>query len=219
MSIVRSSLAYIALGVSAAALPPAALAADGPVSWIVNGGYTPTIGTTADYLKDGWTLGTGVVIHPDSSSPFALQLDLSYSDFNATNKLIQLGQSQSFRTDGGQGDIWSLTAAGKYTMTSDGFRGYGLLGIGAYHRTVELTQTALGTGYICDPWWGYCYPGVVVGDVIVASRSNTKFGYNIGIGIEFPLQNDSSWFIESRFHWIEGNEATEYMPIQIGFKF
>ena len=198
---------------------PVARAGDGPVSWIVNGGYVPTIGTTSDYLKAGWTLGTGLLIRPDSSSPFALQFDLGYSDFNATSKLIQLGQSQSFRTVGGSGKIWSVTAAGKYTMDFDSFRPYGLLGVGAYHSYVELTQTALGSGYICDPWWGYCYPGVVAGEVVVANRSNTKFGYNVGLGVEFPLQNDSSWFIETRFHWINGSKPTQFIPIQIGFIF
>ena len=214
----RKSIGTVVLALSATTLTPA-LAADGPVSWLINGGFTPTMGTTSDYLKDGWTLGTGVVIHPDSSSPFGAQFDLSYSDFNATNNLIQLGQSQSFRTDGGRGDVWSLTAAGKWTMPSDGIRGYALAGIGAYHRYVELTQTALGSGYICDPWWGYCYPGVVVGDAIVASRSNTKFGWNFGLGVEFPLHNYSSWFVEARYHWIDGTKPTEFIPIQIGFKF
>ncbi len=218
MASFRNSVA-VALALATATLAPVSLAADGPVSWVVNGGFTPTIGTTSDYLKSGWTLGTGVVIQPNSSSPFALQLDLAYSDFNATSNLIQLGQSQSFRTDGGRGDVWQVTAAGKYSFPGSGPHGYGLLGIGAYHRYVELTQTALGTGYICDPWWGYCYPGVVVGDAIVASRSNTKFGFNAGVGVEFPLYDHSAWFIEARYHWIDGSKATEFIPIQIGYKF
>jgi opacity protein-like surface antigen len=214
-----TSIGAAALALSATLLAPVTLASEGPVSWLVNGGWTPTMGTTSDYLKDGWTLGTGVDFHWDSSSPFSVQFDLSYSDFNATNKLITLGQSQSFRTDGGRGDIWALTAAGKYTMPVEGVRGYGLLGFGAYHRYVELTQTALGSGYICDPWWGYCYPGVVVGDAIVASTSNTKFGFNVGAGVEVPLPGGSAWFIEARYHWIDGSKQTEFLPIQIGFKF
>ena len=72
---------------------------------------------------------------------------------------------------------------------------------------------------ICDPWWGYCYAGVVAGDLVVASKSNTKMGLNVGIGVEFPLQSESSWFIEARYHWINGDKPTEFIPIQIGFKF
>ena len=77
---------------------------------------------------------------------------------------------------------------------SDTAHGYGLLGIGAYHRYAERTQTALLGGCICDPWWGYCYPGVVPGQAIVASISTTKFGWNAGLGVEF-------------------------LPIQVGFRF
>jgi opacity protein-like surface antigen len=219
MSKFGKSMGVAALALSSAALAPATLASDGPVSWIVNGGYADAIGTTADYLKAGWTLGTGLMLQPDWTETWALQLDLSYSDFNATSKLVQLGQTQRFRTDSGSGDIWGLTADARYTMPLDGPRGYGLFGVGIYHRYVELTQTALGTGYICDPWWGYCYQGVVVGDLVVANRSNTKLGLNVGIGVEFPLQSESSWFIEARYHWINGDKPTEFIPIQIGFKF
>ena len=71
----------------------------------------------------------------------------------------------------------------------DTAHGYGLLGIGAYHRYVELTPTALLGVYSCDPWWGYCYPGVVPGQAIVASTSTTKFGWTVGLGVEFQLQD------------------------------
>jgi hypothetical protein len=213
--------AAAALALAGVVLAPAALPCDGTVCWIVNGGFTPALGVTSDYLKAGWTLGTGIVIQPDSTGPFAFQADLAYSDFNATHKLIQLGQSQYFRTDGGRGDIWSLTVAGKFLFPydTDGPHGYALLGLGAYHRYVELTQTALGTGFVCDPWWGYCYPGVAVGEVVVANRSNTKLGFNAGVGFEYTLDNDSAWFVEARFHWINGSKATEFIPIQIGYEF
>src|SRR4051794_31443992 len=86
MSKFRTSIGAAGLALSAAAITTAAVAADKPVTWLINGGYTPTLGTTSDYLKDGWTLGTGVEVHPDPSSPFGMQFDLSYSDFDATNK-------------------------------------------------------------------------------------------------------------------------------------
>ena len=219
MSSIRHSIGTLALALSAATLSPAVLASGGPVSLVVNGGLTPTAGTTSDYLKSGWTLGTGLVWQWDSSSPFALQFDLSYSDFNATGGLVQLGQSHNIRTNGGSGDIWSLTAAGKYTMDRDGARGYGLLGVGAYNRHLQLTQTVYGLGYFCDPWWGYCYSGVTSGDIVTASKSDTKFGVNVGLGIEWPVGDDSAWYIEARYHWVDSTKATEFIPIQIGFRF
>jgi opacity protein-like surface antigen len=97
--------------------------------------------------------------------------------------------------------------------------GYGLLGIGAYNRYVAMTQTALGYGYVCDPWWGFCYPALVAGDLIVADTSQTKFGWNVGVGLEFPIRYSGAWFVEARYHRIEGTNATEYVPIQIGYRF
>jgi hypothetical protein len=219
MSSIRHSIGTLALALSAALLAPAELACGGELSMVINGGLTPTAGTTSDYLKSGWTLGTGMMWQWDPSSPFAMQFDLSYSDFNATGNLVQVGQSHNIRTNGGSGDIWSFTAAGKYTMDRDGARGYTLLGVGAYNRHLQLTQTVYGTGYFCDPWWGYCYPGITSGDIVTASRSNTKFGLNFGLGIEFPVGEESAWFVEARYHWVDSNKATEFIPIQIGFRF
>jgi Outer membrane protein beta-barrel domain len=212
-------LACTALAISAAGATGTALAGDGPVSLMFNGGYAAAIGTTSDYLKAGWNLGTGVMVMPDTAGQLAMQFDLGYTNFNATSNLIQAGQAQNFRINSGNADIWSLTAAGKFMTDTDTVRGYGLLGLGIYKRHVALTETAYGTGWICDPWWGWCYPGLVSGNLVVASRTNTKLGYNVGIGVEFLLESDSAWFIEARFHWIDGTHPTEYMPIQIGFRF
>ena len=210
-----------AIGLFAVAVGPAAFAQEPPVSWMMNAGYAATVGHTSDYLQGGWTIGGGVAFKLQPSSPFAVQFDLAYADFQATHNLINLGQANTaFRIDDGRGEVWSLTAAGRFGgYFSPAVRGYGLLGIGAYHKYVEFTQTALGSGYICDPWWGYCYPGVVAGDVIVANKSTTKFGWNFGLGLEFPLAYGGAWFIEARYHWIEGEKSSEFVPIQIGYKF
>ena len=228
MKYLRPLVATVGLGLFAAALSTAAVAAQPapPVTWLVNAGYSPTVGTTKDYLQGGWIIGGGVVYQFQPASPFALQFDLAYSDYNATHNLINLANSKpcvtpcGLQIDGGRGDVWQVTMAGRFSGDlSPAVRGYGLLGIGAYHRYVELTQTALGTGYICDPWWGFCYPGVVAGDVIVANKSQTKFGWNVGLGLEFPLSYGGAWFLEVRYHWITGDKQTEFVPIQIGYRF
>jgi opacity protein-like surface antigen len=219
MSLKLKSPVAAAVAVSMALAGPLAFAGDGPVRLLVNGGFAPTVGDTANYLKAGWNLGLGLQIQPDTAGQLAMQLDLNYTNFNGTQQLVQLGQGHSSFINSGRGDVWSLTADGKYMTDSEPVRGYALLGVGAYHRYVELSQTAYGLGYVCDPWWGWCYPSTVEGTVIRASRANTKIGFNAGIGVEFLLENDSSWFIEARYHWIDGGHPTEYIPIQIGFKF
>jgi opacity protein-like surface antigen len=198
-----------------------ALWAEGDWVWHFNTGYADTIGETSDYLKGGWTVGGGFAFQPDAFENLALQIDLGYSDMSATNKLIQLGQQHSpVRIDSGRGSLGLLTVAGKYHLDfADDVRGYGLLGIGGYHRYVELSQTALFGGAICDPWWGYCYPGVVAGQAIVASRSTFKFGYNAGVGVEWQTSGAGVWFIEARYHRTAGSHPTEILPIQIGLRF
>jgi len=217
MTSLKRIFTTLAFGLLAAASSPGALAAEPPLTWLMNAGYAAPIGTTADYLQGGWTIGGGFAVKLQPSSPLSAQFDLSYSDFQATRKLIDLGQAQTpYYIDDGRGEVWALTGALKFTAAfSGGAHGYGLLGIGGYHRYVELTQTAYGV--VCDPWWGICYAGS--GNAVVASKSQTKFGWNGGIGIEFPLRYGGAWFLEARYHYIQGDKNTEFVPIQIGYRF
>jgi len=217
MTHIRRTFTLTALGLLAAALSGSALASDAPLTWLMNAGYAAPVGTTSDYLQGGWTIGGGFNVKFAPSSPLSAQFDLSYSDFNATRQLVDLGQSTTpYRVDNGRAEIWALTAALKFTgQFSSAVHGYGLAGIGGYHRYVELTQDAIGG--VCDPWWGVCYVGT--GQAIVSSRSNTKFGWNAGLGLEFPLRYGGAWFLEARWQYVEGEKATEFVPIQIGYRF
>ena len=215
--------AIFALGAGALLFSQAIWAdwSDGDWVWHVNGGYGETIGKTKDYLNGSWTFGGGFAFQPDDWENLALQLDLGYADMSATNNLILLGQQHSpVRINSGDGSLGWLTIAGKFHMDfTDVLRGYGLLGIGGYHRYVELSQTALFAGAVCDPWWGYCYPGVVSGQAVVASRSQFRFGYNVGLGLEWQTSGAGVWFIEARYHRTAGSNPTEIIPIQIGVRF
>ncbi len=220
MTILKRLSAALVLGAGSALLPHAAWA-DGDWVFHFNTGYADTIGETSDYLHGGWTFGGGFAFQPESWEHLALQIDLGYTWMNATNGLISLGQQHSpVRIDDGAGAMGWLTAAVKYAIPfTESVRGYGLLGIGGYHRYVELSQTALFGGTICDPWWGYCYPGVATGQAIVASTSTIKFGENVGLGVEWQTYGAGTWFLEARYHRMEGTHPTELVPIQIGIRF
>jgi opacity protein-like surface antigen len=193
-----------------------------PVQWHFNAGYSLTNGTTSDYLDDGWIVGGGVTWNLRPDSPFALRGDLTYSRYDATQELINLAESagSEVRIDDGDGSIWGLTVNGVYNIPFNArFRGYLTAGIGGYYRKVELTQTALISGIYCDPWWGFCYPALVAGDVIVQDQTTTKFGWNAGLGVEFPMGGGGAIFIDARYQRIETQEPTEFIPIQIGYRF
>ena len=189
-------------------------------SWQLNAGAALPMGSTANYLDRGWTLGGGFIFRRKTASRWALQVDLSYSGFNASNNLVNLGQQKlQYSIDGGSGNVWAVTAADRYTVPFTGsMNGYGLLGIGGYHESIKLTETALSGGYVCDIW-GYCYIVTTTGNSTVASKSLTKFGWNVGVGLEFPLRDNSAWFVEARYQHVQGRNSIVYLPIQVGYRF
>lgn len=60
---------------------------------------------------------------------------------------------------------------------------------------------------------------MTTGQAVVDETSTTRFAWNVGVGVEFPLQDGSAWFIDARYHRIETSEPTEFIPIQVGYRF
>jgi opacity protein-like surface antigen len=191
------------------------------LQWHVEAGYSITTDQTARYLDNGWTIGTGFTWHPDPRGPFALRTDLNYSRYNATNQLIALAnQTSQTQIDDGSGHVLGLDVNGVYEVPfSPWVRGYLTAGVGVAYRRIELTQTvAVGT-YFCDPWWGFCGPGYIAGDHVVAHEETTRFAWNGGVGLDFALGGGQSWFIEARYSRMETQQPTTFLPIRVGFRF
>jgi opacity protein-like surface antigen len=214
-------LLVLAFAVSLGA--PAAVAQSDfkPITGYIAGGYSATLGTTSDYLQGGWDITGGVIWHPSTTNPLGVRFDIGYDYWGATNKTIRLGNELSkFRIDDGHGSMWSFALDAIWDFKGKGpVGGYVGLGIGGYNRYVQLTQTVWTAGYICDPWWGYCYYAPYYGDAIVADRSVWSFGYNATAGITFEMQNGGAIFLEARYHYVDTDKATEYLPINIGWRF
>ena len=192
-----------------------------PVQGFVSAGYSITNGTTHRYLNDGWIVSGGARWIPQPENPLAVDLELHYSGYNATKNLINLGrQTGTERIDSGDGSVFGVNANAVYRMHAV-WRGHAYLtaGIGEYWRTVRLGETVLVGGTYCDPWWGFCYPGVYPGQLVTHEHTTGRFAWNAGIGFEFPLSYAGSWFIDVRFHQMQTNTATEFIPIQVGFRF
>ena len=56
------------------------------------------------------------------------------------------------------------------------------------------------------------------GDVLLASKTLTKFGYYATVGVSFPLTN-SEIYIEGQYHWVNVEDYFETLPIVIGWRF
>ena len=193
-----------------------------PLRWHVSAGLNQPVGQTSNLLRGGgYSVGGGFSLTSQRGSPLSLRFDLNYTDNSATQQLLSDGAQQSgAQVDNGRGNFTSVTANAVYKVPLvRGAHVYGIAGVGVYHSEISLTQTVLYGGGYCDPYWSYCYRGVGVGDVLVASESTTKFGWNAGLGIEFPLYYGQSWFVEARFNRIETQTPIEYVPITVGYRF
>jgi len=227
MRIVFSSLTAVALAAVASVASAqygysnSYTQARAPIQWHIMGGAAVTAGQTSDYLDTGFTVGGGLTFRPDPISPFSLRADLAFSRFNATNNLLNIGAEQN-RTeiDDGWGDIVTFDVDGVLDIPlGQRVRGYVMAGVGGAYRRIDLTQTAGFAGYFCDDWYGYCGVGVVPGDVLVQREETTRFAWNAGVGLEFPLYGTQSFFVEARYNRMQTANPTEFIPIRFGYRF
>jgi opacity protein-like surface antigen len=193
---------------------------DRPFTWHISGGYSATSGETRDYLDDGYIIKGGVTWKPRQDLPLALRLDGHYSNYDATDALINLGSAATrTRIDDGEGSTLGLDLNGVVDFPlGSRVRGYLTAGVGVDRRRIELTQTVLFGGFFCDPWWGFCGRGVFPGDVLVSRDTTTRLAWNGGLGVEFPLAR-GNFFVEATYHRIETQRPTEYIPIVVGLRF
>jgi len=215
--LLRLMLYALVLLVAASAPAYAQSSSDKPVQWHLQGGVNSPTGSASDLLNTGWAFGIGAIYRPPQS-PFGVRFDVNYWNNNVSaGGTYQAAGATRLDITGGRVDGWSAVLDGEFHHSfTDTVYGYGLAGIGAYYVNAELTET--GVGYVCNPWWYYCYYGT--GDVIVASHSSTKFGWNVGLGVGFVLSGGSSLYLEARYTEIDtANESLKYIPIVIGVRF
>jgi len=210
----RPALCVFAVLLSAA---PAAFAQEySPVRWYIFGGANAPLSNTSDILQTGYDLGFAVTWR-EPGHPIGVRFDLNYASNNVTRALLNQGSvATGLNITGGWADIWSgsVNLEAQHLFSSTTY-GYLIGGVGAYYTQMQLTQ--YGYGYVCDPWWGYCYYGT--GNAVVASNSATKFGWNGGVGMAFRLQGPTL-FIEARYTRIETSpQPLEFVPITIGLRF
>ena len=212
-----SRIVLLALGAVVVAAPKAYAQETSPVRWHIMGGVLEPVGNTADLLQTGWDFGFGVTFR-NPGQPFGIRLDFNYGSNNATRALLQQGsESTGLNITGGWVDSWNATVnLEAQHFFSNAVYGYLIGGIGAYYTSIQLTE--YGYGYVCNPWWYYCYVGS--GETVVASNSSTRFGWNAGAGIGFRLASGPTLFVEARFTQVQtSGQSLETIPILIGMRF
>jgi hypothetical protein len=194
--------------------------ADYPLHWYVDAGGTVTTGQTSNYLQDGWNVGGGVQWRPQPG-PFSLRGDLSYSRNDATNQLLNEGSAQNqTQINNGWSDLFTFDLDGVYDIPlGGGVKAYLMAGGGGAYRRISFTQTAFFGGYYCDNWYGFCQSGFSPGQVLVDRTSTTRWEWNAGLGVNFPLWGGQSWFVEARYTQMQTPVPTTFIPIRVGFRF
>ena len=188
----------------------------GPLHWYVMGGLNQPVGSTNQLLQSGWDFGGGLEVR-QANNPLSLRLEVSYATNNATHQLLDEGQQQTgLQITNGWADLWTGTANAEFRVPfGRGVEGYVIGGVGAYYTRLSLTQW--GSGYVCDPWWNYCY--FASGDLLVARHDVTKFGWNGGAGVSVDLRNGMALFIEARYNAVQMPQTFQYVPVNIGVRF
>jgi opacity protein-like surface antigen len=194
------------------------------------GGFSDAVGKTSDYLQGGYSFGAGFSVAPAPGSPVAFRFDVNYSRNSATTAFVNLNQSTNSAINEGNERIWSGTLDLEFRVPlGGGVHAYLLGGGGAYNTRLSFREPVyVRGGYYggyggydyCDPFMGFCGGGF--GEVNVASHTVTKFGWNAGAGLDFPLGNGASWFIEGRYNRVRVSNASipiAYVPITVGLRF
>jgi len=229
-------LVLLLLVVFVAASPAMAQDPDKKVTVNLGGGYTLTTGAVRDHLGDGYNIHFGVGIKLNDK--VTLQPEYAFNglgekQINVTGT-VPPGQTPVNNLFGNMNMQWgafNLVFGPK--AESGKVRPYVVVGPGIYYRKIEVTTPSVGwvPGY-CDPWWGWCYPGGLVPvDKILGSASQTSFGMNFGAGVNVPMGDSASFYIEARYHYIWGSEVIDssgkswgkangqFFPITGGFRF
>lgn len=189
-----------------------------PFEFQIDGGYTITTQQTNQYLDGGANAGLGFTWFPTSALPLGLRVDGSWSQFQATSRLLNL-YSGGFTSGhenvyGGDADV-QLDLAHR----SSRHKLYLLGGVGRYREQVHLRRVAWEIGIICG--WYYCAEGEF--PVVTAEKNITSAwlrSWNAGIGWETAIGPRTSFFIEARYQRIlPNNTKTEFIPIRVGFRF
>jgi hypothetical protein len=192
-----------------------------PVQITIQGGAAVTTGTTSTFLDSGYTLGAGVLWHPEPG-PLAFRTTFDYTRLAASQQLISDAAAvNQTNINGGSGQIYSLRFNGVYEWPVSPFAPYAhaylTAGLGVAHEDVELTQTNAVPGFVCT-WW-VCGTSPVPNTQVVVSNGTTRFTWNAGVGMNFAQGPWQSWFVEAVFERVATPQGTTFVPIRVGLRF
>ncbi len=219
---------------------PTAAQDEKPVTVNIGGGFTGVYGAASDHIGNGGNFALGVIFKVNP----LVSVQGEYGWNGIKKKQISLPVSatpflddiveQPFFADGNM-QYFDGNALIHPHVTGKA-QPYGVVGLGYYHRPVNITTPAVGFTTICDPYWYVCYPAAVPVDQVVGERSSNDFGMNFGGGVNYRFTDAFSMYFEVRYHYIWGPTIDtasvpasgapsslkangQFLPITVGFRF
>jgi opacity protein-like surface antigen len=191
-----------------------------PLALQIEGGYTIAQGALRSAINDGWNSGLGLIWFPSSALPLGLRIDGSYSRFEETSRSVNLASmNNGTHVSFGHLDLYG----GDVDLELDLPMGprvkeYIFGGVGWYREHTTFEQASYQPGYSC---FYYCFPGYFrVVSTVAQDTTGWLHSWNAGVGFEFALADQSSFFIEARYQRISpSSKMTEFVPIRVGLRF
>jgi opacity protein-like surface antigen len=185
------------------------------------GGISPTSGDFGDRHEMGWGLlgGGGYKFNPN----FGLNLEWNYDrlSYKYSNPNVPPNLPPGVITVlDGTTQLNGFSVNPRWNFKTEGpVSGYVTGGYGIYNQKFQITRPGTGSVVVCDPWWGWCYEGLVPVDYLLKEYSTWKGGFNVGGGVEFGGES-GKFFVDVRYRYIyTTNVRTSYIPITFGFRF
>jgi hypothetical protein len=178
----------------------------------VNFGGGPTFlgGDLGEHFSTGWGPAIGVTFEgPNNRVGF--QFEYAYRRFDIQDDAPFFGATR-FDANHTTHQL-DFNVIGNLASPDAPIRPYVVAGPGMYYRSVEITEY-IGNGVICDPYWYVC--GVYPVSGVVGSRGGWDFGFNVGGGVGFGLGESGEFYVEMRYHWVDGPEFTPDVPLPSG---
>jgi opacity protein-like surface antigen len=182
----------------------------------VGGGVSSPAEEASQDLHTGynWDINGGYNVNRHLS----LNLDWGYQHWGLNDAALA-----RFEEPGGRTTVWSLTFNPVLHLNSRGkFDVYTTAGYGLYHSNLSLTEPFNETIFVCDPFFGFCFPQTVTVNEVVASFSTYKGGFNVGGGFSIPLLRSDRvrFFTEARYHRMFSSSGADitYVPVTFGIR-
>lgn len=179
----------------------------------VAGALVDVSGDAGQVLDDGWGLSAGATYRPDDW-PIGVIFDLGYNQLEMTDRAIELLEASS-----GDGQIWSATAGALWSPHLRGAFGLAVhAGVGAYYVDVDPFYPGCGCKSASTRTRMSCARGWAAKSEITVPDSSVELGFSIGALVSFEVGSTSSIYLELRYHQVQSEVETAYMPLALGLR-